>query len=291
MAHDPALLLDLERKALEIRKWVVKMVHEAGSGHPGGSLSITDIVTALYFRVMRHDPANPSWPDRDRFVLSKGHSCVSLYAALAMCGYFPMDDLMTLRKTGSHLQGHPALGKTPGVEWTGGSEAQGISGAVGMALGARLDERPTRVFCIIGDGECQEGQVWEAAMAAGHHKLDNLTVVLDRNGLQTDGHTEEIMGIEPIKDKWLAFRWHVMEIDGHDFGSILTALDEAGRVKGKPTMIIAKTLKGKGVSYMEGTLSFHGKAPSDEELEKALTELDQAEKRLGQKAKATGVPA
>jgi transketolase len=279
-------LLELEETALEIRRLVIDMVYHAGSGHPGGSLSIADIVSALYFQAMRHDPKDPHWEKRDRLILSKGHCCPALYAALSLSGYFPKDDLRTLRKIDSYLQGHPHIGETPGVEFNGGSEGQGLSGAVGMALAAKLDGTKHRIYCIVGDGECQAGMIWEAAMAASHFRLDNITGILDRNGLQTDGPTEEVMGIEPIAERWRAFGWYVLEIDGHAMSEVLEALEKAKRVTGKPTMIIAHTVKGKGVSYMEGTLSFHGKPPSKDEYVKAMTELTLAAQKLAQKRAA-----
>ncbi|MGQ0535548.1 MAG: transketolase [Methanobacteriota archaeon] len=282
MPYDDAVIHELEVKSLAARRLIIDAVHHAGSGHPGGSLSVIDILVSLYFAHLHHDPRNPDWEMRDRLILSKGHSCPAQYACLAMSGYFPIADLKTLRKAGSHLQGHPARGKTPGVEFNGGSEAQGLSGAVGMALAIRLDKRPGRVFCVLGDGECQEGQVWEAAMAAAHYKLENVTAILDRNGLETDGPTEEIMAIEPIADKWRAFGWHVIEVDGHSHRQILEALDAAKEIRGRPTILIAKTVKGKGVSFMEGSLSWHGKAPSEGEVVKATTEFDLYEKRLRQ---------
>ncbi|MHB8604523.1 MAG: transketolase [Thermoplasmatota archaeon] len=273
-------LLKLELTALEMRRLIVDMVYEAGSGHPGGSLGITDVMAALYFSAMRHDPANPKWEKRDRLIMSKGHCCPAWYAALAIAGYFPRAELKTLRKIDSRLQGHPDMRKTPGIEFNGGSEGQGLSGAVGMALAAKLDGSKHRVYCIIGDGECQAGPIWEAAGTASHYRLDNLVGILDRNGLQIDGPTEEILSIEPIAERWRAFGWHVIEIDGHNLVEVLDALEKARRVGGKPTMLIASTVKGKGVSYMEGTLSFHGKAPSKDELAKAMTELDLWEKRI-----------
>ncbi|MHB8586517.1 MAG: transketolase [Thermoplasmatota archaeon] len=279
-------LLALEETALEIRKMIIEMVYTAGSGHPGGSLSITDIVTCLYFQVLRHDPKEPHWDKRDRLILSKGHCCPAQYAALALTGYFPREDLKMLRKIDSYIQGHPHLGSTPGVEFNGGSEGQGLAGAVGMALAAKLDGSKHRIYCIVGDGECQAGMIWESAMAASHFRLDNITVILDRNGLQTDGPTEEVMGIEPIAERWRAFGFYVLEIDGHSLPEILDALEKSKRVTGKPTMIIAHTVKGKGVSYMEGTLSFHGKAPSKDEYVKAVTELTLATERLAQRRQA-----
>ena len=276
----PERLLELEETALELRRLIIDMIHEAGSGHPGGSLGIIDVLTCLYYESMRHDAQNPKWDKRDRVIMSKGHCCPALYAVLAKTGYFPVEELKTLRKINSRLQGHPDLRKTPGVEFNGGSEGQGMSGAVGMALAGKIDGSKHRIYCIIGDGENQCGQIWEAAMAASHYRLDNLVGILDRNGLQIDGPTEEIMGVEPVAERWRAFGWHVLEIDGHNFEEILSALEKAQRVTAKPTMIIAHTVKGKGISYMEGTLSFHGKAPSKDEMIKAHTEFDIAKKRL-----------
>jgi transketolase len=259
--------------ATEARRWIVRMTHEAGSGHPGGSLSSIDALVTLYFKVMRHDPSDPSWPDRDRLVLSKGHGAPALYTALAMSCYFPTDELLTLRKLGSRLQGHPSMNKTPGIDISTGSLGQGLSLAIGMALGARLDRKDYRTFCILGDGEIQEGQVWEAAMAASHYKIDNLCAILDRNKLQIDGPTEKVMSIEPVKPKFDAFGWHTIEINGHDFKDLLRAFHEAQMTKGKPTIIIANTIKGKGVSFMEGSVKFHGKTPNKDELAIALKEL------------------
>lgn len=263
----------LESIARKIRRHIVKMTHAAGSGHPGGSLSATDILTVLYFKHMRVDPKNPDWPHRDRFVLSKGHAAPALYAVLAERGYFPVEELMGLRKFGSRLQGHPAYGTLPGIEMATGSLGQGISSAVGIALACKLDGETYNVYCMIGDGEMEEGQVWEAAMAAAHYKLDNLIVILDRNMLQIDGSTSEIMNIEPVADKWRAFGWAVREIDGHNVSEISEALIGARDHAGDPSMIIAHTVKGKGVSFMENVLRFHGNAPNDEELEIALAEL------------------
>jgi transketolase len=249
------------------------MIATAGSGHPGGSLSAADIVTALYFKVMRHDPKNPQWLDRDRFVLSKGHAAPILYAALAECGYFPVEELSTLRKLDSRLQGHTDRTLTPGVEMSAGSLGQGLSYGIGIALAGRLDNRDYQVYVLLGDGECDEGQVWEAAMFAPHHKVGNLTAIVDHNDLQLSGRVCDIMGIEPLTDKWRAFNWHVLEINGHDMGEILKALKKAREIKGKPTVIIAHTIKGKGVSFMEGNVDFHGKAPTPQEAEIALKEL------------------
>ena len=277
--HDKELIKELQRKALLIRKYVIDSVYRAGSGHPGGSLSIADILSCLYFHEMRHDPKNPRWPDRDRLVLSKGHAAPALYAALAMSGYFPVEELKNLRKTGHFLQGHPCMLKVPGVDMSTGSLGQGLSVGIGMAIAGKLDEKDYRVFVILGDGEMDEGQVWEAAASASHHSLDNLIAILDRNGLQIDGHTEEILNLEPMQWRWRAFGWDVIEIDGHNIEEILDALHEADK-NDKPTLIIAYTIKGKGVSFMEGSLSFHGKPPSDEQYLKAMSELNQAEEEL-----------
>ncbi len=249
------------------------MTTQAGSGHPGGSLSAIDVLTALYFHQMKVDPKNPQWEDRDRFVLSKGHSCPALYAVLAELDYFPKQKLSTLRKFESILQGHPDMNLTPGVEMSTGSLGQGLSVACGMALAGKLDGKGYRVYCVLGDGETDEGSVWEAAMAASHYRLDNLTAILDRNGMQIDGTTECVMCLEPLADKWSAFGWNVIEIDGHDMRQVLDALDLACDVKGRPTMILAKTVKGKGVSFMENKLEFHGRALTEEELSRALEEL------------------
>jgi transketolase len=263
----------LEKMARQLRRDVITMIATAGSGHPGGSLSAADIVTALYFKAMHHDPKNPQWPDRDRFVLSKGHAAPILYAALAECGYFPVEELSTLRKLGSRLQGHTDRTLTPGVEMSAGSLGQGLSYGIGMALAGRLDKREYRVYVLLGDGECDEGQVWEAAMFAPHHRMDNITAIVDHNDLQLDGRVCDIMGLEPLTDKWRAFNWNVLEINGHDMGEILKALKKAGEVREKPTVIIAHTVKGKGVSFMEGNVDFHGKAPNPQETEQALKEL------------------
>jgi len=265
----------LEEKAKVIRRHIIEMIGRCGSGHPGGSLSSADILTVLYFHAMKHDPNNPKWSERDRFVLSKGHAAPVLYAALAEAGYFPKAYLKTLRQIGSSLQGHVDMLSLPGIEMSTGSLGQGLSAANGMALAGKLDKKNYRVYAIIGDGESQEGQIWEAAMTAGHRKLDNLTVFLDHNKYQIDGHVEEIKGIQPIADKWRAFRFHVIDnVNGHDMRSIIKAVDEAKNTKGKPTMIIAETIKGKGVSFMESSpTDFHGKAPTREEVIKALEEL------------------
>lgn len=263
----------LQKTAKQIRRDVLEMTTQAGSGHPGGSLSAADIIVALYFHKMRHNPKKPDWPDRDRFVLSKGHCCPVLYAALARAGYFSADKLKTLRKLGSMLQGHPDMKSTPGVEMSTGSLGQGLSVANGIALAGRLDKKSYNVYCMIGCGESQEGQIWEAAMTAAHYKLGNLIGIQDYNKLQIDGSIDSVKCIEPIKEKWKAFGWHVIEIDGHDFDEILAALDEADKVKGKPVMIVANTVKGKGVSFMENKAEWHGKSLNEEQLKKALEEL------------------
>ena len=263
----------LKEKAKEIRKSIVSMITEAKSGHPGGSLSATDILTALYFSEMNVDPTNPKMKGRDRFVLSKGHAAPAIYATLAEKGYFSKDELMTLRKFGSRLQGHPDMKKLPGIEISTGSLGQGLSVANGMALNAKIFDENYRTYVVLGDGEIQEGQIWEAAMTAAHYKLDNLCAFLDSNNLQIDGNVTEIKGVEPLDKKWEAFGWNVIKIDGHDFEQIFSALDKARECKGKPTMIIAKTIKGKGVSFMENVCGFHGVAPTLEELERALAEL------------------
>lgn len=264
---------ELQKMAKQLRRHVITMTAAAGSGHPGGSLSAADIIAALYFKVMRHNPQNPQWPDRDRFVLSKGHAAPILYAALAECGYFPVAELSTLRKLGSRLQGHTDRTLTPGVEMSAGSLGQGLSYGIGIALAGRLDRRDYRVYVLLGDGECEEGQVWEAAMLAPHFKIDNLTAIVDHNRLQLDGWCCDIMNLHPLTEKWSAFNWYVIEIDGHDMNQILSALDKARDLKGKPTVIVAHTVKGKGVSFMENNVDFHGKAPTPEEAEVALKEL------------------
>lgn len=264
---------ELQAQAREIRKEILHMIAKAESGHPGGSLSATDIVTALYFNVMNIDPANPKWEERDRFVLSKGHAAPVLYSALAELGYFPKEDLNRLRKMGQHLQGHPDMKGTPGVDMTTGSLGQGFSAAAGMALAGKLDKKAYKVYAIIGDGEIQEGQIWEAAMFAAHYKLDNLIGILDYNKVQLFGTTKDIMNVSPVSEKFRAFGWHVLEIDGHDMQAILNALGEAQKLVDKPVMIVANTIKGKGISYMENTAAWHGNAPSAADLEKALAEL------------------
>jgi transketolase len=263
----------LEAKALGIRRDIVKMTGLAGSGHPGGSLSAADIIAALYFHVLNHNPKKPKWPGRDRFVLSKGHAAPVLYSALAESGYFNRDILWTLRRFGSPLQGHPDMRKVAGVEVSTGSLGQGLAIACGMAMAGKMDALDYKVFCLIGDGESQEGEIWEAAMLAAHHKLDNLIAITDYNGLQIDGRLSEIKGLCPIDEKWQAFGWHVICIDGHDMDQIVMALTEAREIKGKPVMIEAKTIKGKGVSFMEDAVEWHGVAPNQEQMVSALKEL------------------
>jgi len=271
-SYGDELIKRLNEKATNFRKELLIMTTRSGSGHASSALSAVDIITALYFHQMRYNPKDPEWEDRDRFVLSKGHGCPVLYVALAEAGYFPKEELATHRKLGSILQGHPDM-KTPGVEIPTGSLGQGLSAAVGMALAGKLDDKDYHVYVVLSDGELDEGNVWEAAMAAAHYKLDNITAVVDRNHFQVDGPTEEIMALNPLSDKWRAFGWNVMEIDGHNMREILVSLDEAVKMKGKPTIIIANTIKGKGVSFVEGDNKYHGKALSEEELALALKEL------------------
>ncbi len=273
--------LELQKKANEVRKGIVTAVHGAKAGHPGGSLSAADIFTYLYFEEMNIDPKNPRKADRDRFVLSKGHTAPGLYSVLANRGYFPVEDLPTLRHLGSYLQGHPCMQETPGVDMSSGSLGQGISAAVGMALAAKLDNKAYRTYTLLGDGEIQEGQVWEAAMFAGHRKLDNLVVIVDNNGLQIDGKIEDVCSPYPIDKKFEAFNFHVINIDGNDFDQIDAAFKEAKATKGMPTAIIAKTVKGKGVSFMENNAGWHGKAPNDEEYATAMADLEKIGKELG----------
>jgi len=260
--------------AKKLRRHVISMIAAAGSGHPGGSLSAADIITALYFKILRHDPDNPQWSERDRFILSKGHAAPILYAALAEAGYFPVAELETLRKMDSRLQGHTDRNLTPGVEMSAGSLGIGLSYAIGVALAARLDSKTYRTYALLSDGECEEGQTWEAALAAAHFNLDNLTAIVDCNDMQLSGWVRQIMNLEPLVRKWQAFGWHVINVDGHDFDQILAAFPEAEKMKGKPTVITARTIKGKGVSFMENNVGFHGKAPTQEEAEKALKELE-----------------
>jgi transketolase len=263
---------EFRERARQFRKEILETITEAGSGHPGGSLSGVEILISLYYYKMRHKPENPAWPLRDRFIMSKGHASPLLYVVLANCGYFPKEELKTFRKLGSRLQGHVYAG-VPGVELSTGSLGQGFSVGNGIALGAKIRGVNFRVYTLLGDGEIQEGQVWEAAMTAGHHKLDNVCAILDRNGVQENGPVEEIKKEEPLADKWKSFGWHVLDVNGHDFEQLIDALDQAETVKGKPIFIIARTVKGKGVSFMEGQAKWHGKAPDKEQLAKALSEL------------------
>lgn len=265
---------ELKKVAARVRKHIIDEVFSASSGHPGGSLSCADILTALYFNEMRVDPKNPKWPERDRFVLSKGHCAPALYAVLAEKGFFPVEDLVTFRSADSYLQGHPSMKDVPGVDMSTGSLGQGISAAVGMALAAKVDKKDYRVYSILGDGELQEGQVWEAFMAAAHYKLDNLTAFLDHNGLQIDGNITDVMSPEKVEDKFAAFGWNVIVINGHDFEQILSAIDNAKNCKGKPTVIVAKTVKGKGVSFMENQAGWHGSAPNKEQRDQAVAEIE-----------------
>jgi transketolase len=265
---------ELKEMAKKLRRHVITMTAAAGSGHPGGSLSAADIITALYFRAMRHNPQNPRWPDRDRFIMSKGHAAPILYAALAESGYFPVEELATLRKLDSRLQGHTDRNLTPGVEMSAGSLGMGLSFGIGVALAARLDHHDYRTYVLLSDGECDEGQTWEAALSAAHFKIDNLTAIVDCNRIQLTGWTRDIMNLEPLSQKWRAFGWHTIDIDGHDFNQILAAFQEAEKIKNKPPAIIARTIKGKGVSFMENNAKFHGKAPTPEEAERALKELE-----------------
>ena len=275
--------LELQKIANEVRKSIVTAVHSAKSGHPGGSLSAADIFTYLYFEEMNIDPADPGKPDRDRFVLSKGHVAPGYYSVLANRGFFPVEDLKTLRKVGSYLQGHPDKKHIPGVDMSSGSLGQGISAAVGMALSAKLSNDSYRTYTLLGDGEIQEGQVWEAAMFAGARKLDNLVVIVDNNGLQIDGNIADVCSPYPIDKKFEAFNFHVINIDAHDFEQIAAAFQEARRTKGMPTAIIAKSVKGKGVSFMENQASWHGTAPNDEQYAIAMEELRKAGEALCQK--------
>jgi transketolase len=277
---------DIGAAAKRIRRHIITMLAAAGSGHPGGSLSAVEILCALYLRVLRHNPAEPLWLDRDRFILSKGHAVPVLYAVLAECGYFPEEELTTLRKLGSRLQGHAfayfppgteglrtPIQSPPGIEMCAGSLGQGLSFSIGQALAARLDGRDYRVYCLLGDGELGEGQVWEAALAAAHYSLDNLVAIVDRNRIQNDGFVDDILRTDPLIEKWEAFGWRALDIDGHDLRQVIDALERARTIKGKPTVIIAHTIKGKGVSFMENTASWHGRAPNREEAERALAEM------------------
>ena len=273
-------ILEMQKIACKVRIWTIEGVFNAKSGHPGGSLSAADMMTYLYFKEMNVDPKNPKDPDRDRFVLSKGHCCPALYAVLALKGYFSTDEIKVLRHIGAMLQGHPDMKGTPGVDMSSGSLGQGVSAACGMALAGKLDNKDYRVYAMLGDGECEEGQVWEAAMFASHMKLDNLCLIVDFNGLQIDGHVNDVAGLEPLDEKFAGFGFEVIKIDGNDFNEIETALEKAKTVKGKPTVIIANTVKGKGISYMENQIGWHGKAPNADEYKIAMDELNAQLKKL-----------
>ena len=273
--------IEYKKIASRIRMDVIEEVHSAGSGHPGGSLSAADIVTALYFGEMNIDPKNPQMKGRDKFVLSKGHAAPVQYAALAEKGYFPKEELTTLRKLGSRLQGHPNMHKLPGIEMSTGSLGQGFAVCVGMAIANKIDNDPGRIYTLLGDGELQEGLIWEAAMASAHYKLDNLCVIVDWNGLQIDGRNYDVMTVSPVDEKFKAFGFNVLTIDGHSFEQIFEAFKQARECKGKPTAIIAKTHKGRGVSFMEDQAGWHGKAPDDQQAQQAISELEEAEKQAG----------
>ena len=273
-------ILELKKSACKVRMYTIEGVFNAKSGHPGGSLSAADIITYLYFKEMNVDPKNPKDPDRDRFVLSKGHCCPALYGALALKGYFPADEIKVLRHIGAMLQGHPDMKGTPGVDMSSGSLGQGVSAACGMALAAKYDKKDYRVYAMLGDGECEEGQVWEAAMFASHYKLDNLCIFVDYNGLQIDGHVKDVAGLDDLNKKFESFGFEVIEIDGHNYEEIEAAVNKAKSVKGKPTAVIATTIKGKGVSYMENVVGWHGKAPNADEYKTAMDELNAQLKAL-----------
>ncbi len=264
----------LEHKCCEVRKNILRMLKAAKSGHSGGSLSSVEIMVALYFYKMKHNPQNPDWDGRDYFILSKGHVCPALYAVMAQAGYLPIEELETLRKMGSRLQGHPHKAKLPGLENSSGSLGQGLSIANGIALALKMDKKPNRVYCLMGDGEIQEGQVWEAAMTAAHYQLDNVCAIVDYNNLEIDGYVEDVMGIHPLEEKWKSFNWHVHECDGNDIVSVIKALDHASQMRRKPSVIIAHTTKGSGVSFMENVDLWHGKVPGVEQLDQALAQLE-----------------
>jgi len=265
---------EMETIAKRLRRHIITMIGKAGSGHPGGSLSAVEILTALYFKVLRHKPRDPQWLDRDRFILSKGHAAPVLYATLAECGYFPVEELLTLRQMDSRLQGHADRTATPGVEMSSGALGQGLSFGIGVALAGRLDSKDYRVYVLLGDGECDEGQVWEGAMAAAHFKVDNLVAIVDNNGQQIGGWNRDVMNLDPFPAKWRAFGWQVIEVDGHSISQLTQVFDQAKKIKRQPTVIIAHTVKGKGVSFMENNPDFHGKAPNAEEVKLALKELE-----------------
>lgn len=270
---DTTLEHSLQVKSIEIKKAIVEMVHRANSGHVGGSLGASELVVALYYHLMQHRPEDPAWPERDRFILSKGHCTPVIYAVLADCGYFPKKDLQTFRRPGSHLQGHPYQPKTPGIEASTGTLGLGLSTAVGMALAAKIKGRKHHYYVLCGDGEIQEGQVWEAAMFANKYKLDNVIAFVDRNYLQTDGNSEDVMPLDPLRPKWESFGWKVWEIDGHDYSQIINTVNEAKEESRGPSMIIARTTKGKGVSFMENKVGWHGTPPGKEDYQKAMEEL------------------
>ncbi|MDI6734468.1 MAG: transketolase [Patescibacteria group bacterium] len=278
--HDKKLHF-LEENANKIRELIIEMLLEAGSGHSAGSLGMADIFSAFYFHILSHDPKNPDWVDRDRLVLSNGHICPVRYAAMALAGYFPVEELMTLRKIGSRLQGHPYRLALPGLETTSGPLGSGLSQAIGIALAARLDQKKFRIYCVTSDGEHDEGNTWEAVMFAGKHKLSNLTEIIDRNNIQIDGFTEDVMPLEPLREKYEAFRWHVLEVDGHNIEEFVDAVNEARAIYEKPTAIIAHTIPGKGVSFMEQDFNWHGRSPNKEEAKRALDEI----RTLGQRIK------
>ena len=257
----------------DVRADIIRMTNAAGSGHPGGSLSSVEAMVTLYCNVMNHRPADPSWPERDRFFLSKGHVCPVVYATMARTGYFPVEELLSLRKLGTRLQGHPSCKTLPGIEVSSGSLGQGLSVANGFALSARLNQKPYRAYCLLGDGELQEGQIWEAMMTAAHYKLDNVCAIVDYNGLQIDGDVEKVMGIAPLADKWRSFNWHVIECDGHDIPQMLAAYEEARQTKEKPSAIIMRTVKGKGISFMENIAGWHGKPCNQDEMKQALEDI------------------
>ena len=278
MTQDADKIKTLKQRAREVRKDDLTMIAKAGSGHPGGSLSMVELLVSLFYGgVLRHDPKNPEWSDRDRLILSKGHGCPALYVLLAHRGYFPRELLWTLRKLGSPLQGHPHRGALPGIEISSGSLGQGLSIATGIALAAKLDGKSYRTYCITGDGEIEEGQIWESAMTAAQYHVDTLCAIVDANGVQQNGPVPVIKNLEPLPEKWRSFGWHVIEVDGHRFAELLGAFEEAKNVKGKPTVVIARTVKGKGVSFMEGQSVWHGKAPNPEQLAQALKEIEEGD--------------
>jgi transketolase len=270
---DQQIIQEIEKQARDLRKHIIQMITQASSGHPGGSLSAADIVSVLYFHEMKIDSQNPDWPDRDRFILSKGHACPVWYSVLAMKGFFPIEELKTLRRINGNLQGHPDMRKTRGVDMTTGSLGCGLSAGIGMALAAKLDKKDYRVFVVLGCGELNEGLIWEAAMCAGKYKLDNLYAFVDYNTLQLDGRNQDVMPLEPLADKWRAFNWHVQEIDGHDVRQIIAALETAKSEKDRPSVIIARTVKGKGVSFMEDQVDWHGRTPTPEQCQQACREI------------------